>query len=114
MEHERLLKPRTDAFDRELERCGVMRPPPPGDSTSFFLGKVAIRTKAFVPELAKMDEAASVDLRFFRVASACAFLVVAIFLFQEIVLRVAPGPSTTDEWLAAPVAAIERLRISLM
>jgi hypothetical protein len=51
---------------------------------------------------------------FFRVAGACAFIVVAIFLFQEVVLRVAPGPATTDEWLARSVPAIERVRMALM
>jgi len=51
---------------------------------------------------------------FFRLASICAFVVVAIFLFQEVVLRVAPSPSTTDEWLATPLSAIERVRMALM
>jgi hypothetical protein len=51
---------------------------------------------------------------FYRAASACAFAVALIFLFQEIVLRLAPGPATTDEWLAAPLATIERLRMALM
>jgi hypothetical protein len=53
-------------------------------------------------------------LTFERVAGACSFAVVAIFVFQEFVLRLSPGPSTVDEWLAEPLPAIERLRMALM
>jgi uncharacterized RDD family membrane protein YckC len=53
-------------------------------------------------------------LTFERVAGACAVAVAAIFLFQELVLRLSPGPSTADEWLAAPLASVEKLRMALM
>jgi hypothetical protein len=53
-------------------------------------------------------------LSFERVAGACAVAVAAIFLFQELVLRLSPGPATVDEWLASPLAGVERLRMSLM
>src|SRR3954468_2815570 len=53
-------------------------------------------------------------LTFERAAGACAVAVAAIFLFQELVLRLSPGPTTVDEWLAAPLASVERLRMALM
>jgi hypothetical protein len=52
--------------------------------------------------------------RFGQVAGICSFAVAAIFVFQEFVLRLAPGPSTTDEWLAAPLTSIERARMGAM
>jgi hypothetical protein len=55
-----------------------------------------------------------VPLTLDRVAGACAVAVAAIFLFQELVLRLSPGPSTVDEWLASPLAPVERLRMALM
>lgn len=51
---------------------------------------------------------------FYRVAGGCAFTVAAIFVFQEVALRIAPGPDTTDEWLAGPLSAIEEVRMALM
>jgi hypothetical protein len=51
---------------------------------------------------------------FSRFAALAAISVAVIFLFQEVALRVTPGPSSTDEWLAAPLPAIERLRATLM
>ena len=58
--------------------------------------------------------AGGLPLSFERVAGACAVAVAAIFLFQELVLRLSPGPSTVDEWLAEPLASVERLRMALM
>jgi hypothetical protein len=51
---------------------------------------------------------------FWRVGGACSFAVAAIFVFQEFVLRLAPGPSTAAEWLAAPLAPLERVRMGFM
>jgi hypothetical protein len=51
---------------------------------------------------------------FERVAGACAVVVAAIFSFQELVLRLSPGPSTLDDWLSAPLSPLERLRMALM
>ena len=51
---------------------------------------------------------------FSRFAALAAITVAVIFLFQEVALRVTPGPSSTDEWLAAPLPAIERMRAALM
>jgi hypothetical protein len=51
---------------------------------------------------------------FYRAAGACALVVVAIFLFQEVALRFAPGPGTTDEWLAGPLSSVEEVRMGLM
>src|SRR5262249_5443464 len=53
-------------------------------------------------------------LTFDRVAGACSVAVAAIFLFQELVLRLSPGPSSVDESLSAPLAPVERLRMGLM
>jgi hypothetical protein len=58
--------------------------------------------------------AQGVPVTFDRMAGACAVAVAAIFLFQELVLRLSPGPSTLDEWLAAPLAPVEKLRMALM
>jgi hypothetical protein len=57
---------------------------------------------------------AAAPISFERVAGACAVVVAGIFVFQELVLRLSPGPSTVDEWLAAPLASIEKLRMALM
>jgi hypothetical protein len=75
---------------------------------------VPIALKSFRPVSATDRKTDARGHWFFRVAGACAFVVVAIFLFQEVVLRVAPGPATTDEWLAIPISAIERVRMALM
>jgi hypothetical protein len=72
------------------------------------------RLTALASTFDRAGEAASRERWFFRITAVCAFAVVGIFLFQEIVLRVAPGPSTTAEWLAAPLVTIERLRMALM
>jgi hypothetical protein len=48
------------------------------------------------------------------VAGASSLAVATIFVFQEVVLRLAPEPSTTEELLAAPAAPIEKLRMALM
>jgi hypothetical protein len=53
-------------------------------------------------------------LTFGRAAGACSFAVVAIFVFQEFVLRLSPGPSTVDEWLSQPLSAVEQVRMALM
>jgi hypothetical protein len=41
-------------------------------------------------------------------------VVATIFVFQEVALRLAPGPGTTDEWLAGPLSLVEEVRMALM
>jgi hypothetical protein len=63
---------------------------------------------------ASITERVGTAVRFERLAGACALVGAAIFVFQEIVLRLWPGPSSVDGWLAAPLTPIEKVRMWLM
>jgi hypothetical protein len=75
---------------------------------------VVLEPKTVSSEAEEVSKRTSSVRWFGRVAAVGSFIVVAIFLFQEVALRLAPGPSTTEEWLAASLTTIERLRMAFM